>query len=92
MQDPDLTDRIFHQLLYLELHLHKRLNGDRILSLLKHSPNLQTLKLNEVNQNVAVFYISLNSSLLYVLYLTQMPYVSRETFTFYQGSTEYICS
>ncbi|AED96811.1 F-box-like domain superfamily [Arabidopsis thaliana x Arabidopsis arenosa] len=47
LKDPDLTDRIFHQLLYLELHLHKRLNGDRILSLLKHSPNLQTLKLNE---------------------------------------------
>ncbi|CAA0410300.1 unnamed protein product [Arabidopsis thaliana] len=54
LKDPDLTDRIFHQLLYLELHLHKRLNGDRILSLLKHSPNLQTLKLNEDQPNISV--------------------------------------
>ncbi|KAG7538235.1 F-box domain [Arabidopsis suecica] len=42
-----LTDRIFHRLLYLELHMHNGLQENQILSLLKHSPNLQALKLNE---------------------------------------------
>ncbi|XP_010446157.1 PREDICTED: putative FBD-associated F-box protein At5g56820 [Camelina sativa] len=42
----DLTDSIFHRLLHLELYLDNGLHGNLILSLLKHSPNLKALKVN----------------------------------------------
>ncbi|KAL1217413.1 putative FBD-associated F-box protein [Cardamine amara subsp. amara] len=41
-----LVGTIFKQLLHLELHMHNRLHRTKILSFLKHSPNLQALKLN----------------------------------------------
>lgn len=43
-----LADRISHRLLHLKLHIYKKVPRNLLLHLLKHSPKLRLLILNEV--------------------------------------------